>query len=150
MPQGYNSINTHARISARNPQALGCCDVCGFPYNRNNLRWQYQWAGMQLQNLRQLVCPTCYDVPNEQLRTIIIPPDPLPIIDPRPEPYSTEVTGWIITETGSAWLTEDGSAIILQENLTPPQIGGDPGTDVSPLLAQVRAEQAALALLYPP
>jgi len=34
-----------------------------------------------------LVCKSCLDVPQEQLRTIILPPDPVPISNPRPENY---------------------------------------------------------------
>jgi hypothetical protein len=34
-----------------------------------------------------LVCPSCLDRPNEQLRTITLPPDPVPIMNARPEYY---------------------------------------------------------------
>lgn len=41
-----------------------------------------------MQNLRILVCPDCYDKPQPNgQRTIIIPPDPLPIQNPRQDPY---------------------------------------------------------------
>jgi hypothetical protein len=53
-----------------------------------NLRWQYDWAGASLINKRILVCNTCYDEPQQQLRAIIIPADPTPIINPRVEPYA--------------------------------------------------------------
>jgi hypothetical protein len=53
-----------------------------------NLRWQYDWAGASLINKRILVCNTCYDTPQEQLRAIIIPADPVPIVNPRVEPYA--------------------------------------------------------------
>jgi hypothetical protein len=35
-----------------------------------------------------LVCETCYDTPQEQLRAIIVPADPVPIVNPRVEPYA--------------------------------------------------------------
>lgn len=38
-----------------------------------------------MQNLRILVCPKCYDLPNEQLRSILIPADPVPLQNPRPQ-----------------------------------------------------------------
>lgn len=129
MPQGYNSIQTHARISARKPEALSTCDCCGFVYQRNALKWEMQWMGMQLQRTGFLYCPKCLDQPNEQLRTIIIPPDPIPIIDPRPEPYSTEVTGWIITQDGQALLDQSGSALLTQSLLTPEEIAGPASAD---------------------
>jgi hypothetical protein len=43
---------------------------------------------MQLQNIKVLVCTvTCLDKPQEQFRTIILPPDPMPVLNARPEPY---------------------------------------------------------------
>jgi hypothetical protein len=34
------------------------------------------------------VCDTCYDEPQNQLRAIVLPADPVPIINPRVEPYA--------------------------------------------------------------
>lgn len=79
---------THASVSANNPQALGTCDRCGMVYQHNQLAFQYDWRGPRLQNLRILVCPTCLDEPQQNgQRTIIIPPDPIPILNPRPDPH---------------------------------------------------------------
>lgn len=50
-----------------------------------DLSWQYQWRGTKLQNIQLLVCQDCLDIPQEQLRVIIIPPDPIPISNARPE-----------------------------------------------------------------
>jgi hypothetical protein len=82
---GYIQARGRVRISARNPRAAATCDRCGCRYNHSDLRWQHQWGGSTLQNLRILVCDRCLDVPNPQLRVFIMPPDPLPIRDPRPE-----------------------------------------------------------------
>jgi len=77
-----------ARISQTNPEALGVCERCGFLYNHNELSWQFDWRGPKLQNLRQLVCESCNDKPQQNgQRTIIIPPDPIPIANARPENY---------------------------------------------------------------
>jgi hypothetical protein len=38
--------------------------------------------------LRILVCQSCMDKPQENIRTIVIPPDPLPVVNPRPEDYT--------------------------------------------------------------
>lgn len=76
-----------ARISRLNPRAKGVCDRCGFHYNLENLQWQYQWVGPRLQSLGALVCDTCLDVPQEQLRTIVLPPDPVAVKNARPENY---------------------------------------------------------------
>ena len=63
---------------------------------------------MQLQPLNYYVCRDCYDIPQPQLRTIIIPPDPLPVLNARPEPYTTEVPSYRATQTGDIRVTEDG------------------------------------------
>jgi hypothetical protein len=85
---GYASRSGRARTSSTNPQAHAICDRCAFRYNHVDLKWQYDWAGASLINKRILVCNTCYDTPQEQLRAIIIPADPVPIVNPRVEPYS--------------------------------------------------------------
>lgn len=77
-----------AQISARAPRATAICDRCGFFYNHDELQWQWDWLqGPRLFNLRILVCRTCLDVPQENGRTIVLPPDPVPILNPRPENY---------------------------------------------------------------
>lgn len=78
----------NAQISANAPRALGICDRCGFLYNHGDLQWQWDWQqGPRLFNLRILVCRDCLDIPQESGRTIVLPPDPVPINDPRPENY---------------------------------------------------------------
>lgn len=76
---------SRGRTNNSSPRALGICDRCGGLWNNIDLRWQYDWAGAQLQNKRVLVCPECYDIPNQQLRSILIPADPVPIQNPRPQ-----------------------------------------------------------------
>jgi hypothetical protein len=80
---GYASKFGRARVSAKNPQAFAICDRCGFGYNHVDLRWQFDYAGAAIINKRILVCNSCYDTPNEQLRAIILPADPVPIMNPR-------------------------------------------------------------------
>lgn len=85
--------SSRAWADMRHPEPWGICDRCGFRYLRSVLRWQYDWRGNQLQNLRLLVCAPCEDVPNEQQRPIIIGPDPVPVRDPRPDHYATQALG---------------------------------------------------------
>ena len=80
---GYASRSGRARTDARNPRAFAICDRCALWYNHYQLSWQYDWAGASLINKRILVCNTCYDTPQEQLRAIIVPADPVPIVNPR-------------------------------------------------------------------
>lgn len=76
-----------ARVDKRSPRAHAICDRCGFRYAHADLSWDVQWIGPRLQNLRFLVCPTCLDKPQEGLRTIVLPQDPVPIINARPENF---------------------------------------------------------------
>lgn len=84
----YASRSGRARTSARDPRAFAVCDRCAIWYNHHQLKWQYDWAGASLINKRILVCDTCYDEPQNQLRAIVLPADPMPIINPRTEPYA--------------------------------------------------------------
>lgn len=84
---GYASRSGRAQTSSRNPRAFAVCDRCAIWYNHDRLRWQYDWAGASMINKRLLVCNTCYDEPQEQLRAIVVPADPMPINQPRVEPY---------------------------------------------------------------
>jgi len=88
----YASQSGRAQTNPSNPRAFGVCDRCGIWYNHDNLNWQFDWAGASLINKRILVCNTCNDIPQEQLRTIIIPADPLPVSNPRTENFSTDET----------------------------------------------------------
>jgi hypothetical protein len=79
-----------ARVDPTNSAAFGICDRCGFLWNHKDLRWQHDWRGFQLTNLRILVCEPCLDVPQPQLKPRVLPPDPRPIENPRYEPYAID------------------------------------------------------------
>lgn len=96
-----------AKVSARNPRAFGICDRCGFLYNHVNLQWQYDWAGASLINKRILVCDECNDVPQSQLRAIVVPADPVPILNPRIQDYNTAESDYRITQ-GNTTNTQTG------------------------------------------
>ena len=94
---GYASLSGRARTSSRSPRAFGVCDRCGIWYNHYQLKWQMDWAGASLINKRILVCNTCYDTPQNQLRAIILPADPTPVVNPRTEPYEYDETNVRVT-----------------------------------------------------
>lgn len=80
-----------AEVDSRYPRAHAICDRCGFRFNHTQLRWQHDWRGPRMQNLRILVCQSCYDAPQQSgQRTILIPADPIPIMNARPEAYTTD------------------------------------------------------------
>lgn len=85
MPQG------RARVSTRHPQAKGECDRCSGWHNLKDMRRQYQWAGNKLVDTGLLVGADCYDIPQDQYRSIILPPDPRPVPNPRPSPNVTAI-----------------------------------------------------------
>ncbi len=69
--------------------------------NHYKMSWQHDWAGTRMQNLRILACENCLDAPSEAaLRTIVLPPDPPPVFNARPEPYPID-EGWVATFTAS-------------------------------------------------
>ena len=82
------SYSGRAEVDARYPRAHAICDRCGFRFNHYKLRWQNDWRGPRLQNLRILVCESCLDTPQQSgQRTILIPADPIPVMNARTEDY---------------------------------------------------------------
>ena len=79
-----------ATVNPDAPSAWATCDRCGLNYNLRALNWQYDWRGATLQNLRLLVCGRCLDEPSPWLRSVVLPPDPAPIFNARPEPYAID------------------------------------------------------------
>ena len=79
-----------ARTDASSPRAWATSDRSSFIGNHENLLWQKEWAGTGLINKRLLVYADEYDTPNRQLGTIVLPPDPLPVMNARPENYAID------------------------------------------------------------
>jgi hypothetical protein len=109
-----------ATISNGLATSWGTCDRCGKLRDYCDLAWQTQWSGFQLINLRLLCCTVhagggCIDLPNETLRAIVLPPDPIPIQNPRPGFYRVEEdqASQAMPPDGSKRIlfTEDGEAI---------------------------------------
>lgn len=94
---GYASKAGRAVANADSPRAFGVCDRCGLWTQHNRLRWQFDYRGRTLQNIRILVCETCLDEPQPQLKPRILPPDPLPILNARTEPYVYDETNNRVT-----------------------------------------------------
>jgi hypothetical protein len=96
---GSTSRYGRATINSTSPEALGICDRCGFLFNLRDLSWQFDWAGVTMINRQLRVCDRCRDLPQEQLRAIILPPDPPSVRDPRTEPFLVdEVNHLFITK----------------------------------------------------
>lgn len=77
------------------PSAQFQCDRCGCWASRNmEGQFQFDWRGPRLMNIQIFVCSRCLDEPFPFFRPIIIPADPLPIINPRPAQTDTGGVGW--------------------------------------------------------
>ena len=83
----------HAQVNPESPSCWATCARCGFNFNLKNLNWQYDWRGNALVNLQLLVCDKCLDTPSPWYRSIVLPPDPPPVINARPEPYAVDEAG---------------------------------------------------------
>lgn len=132
-----------ASVSSSNPRAFAICDRCGFLYNHIRLQWQYDYAGAGLINKRILVCNDCNDVPQAQLRAIILPADPVPIQNPRVQDYVAAETNYRITQGntvdpitglpipgGQTRITENNDTRVTQQTGEPPGgLNQEPGTD---------------------
>ena len=93
------ALRPHGRatVDSSNPRAWGHCERCYDLVNHSDLRWQMRYAGPQLINTNKLVCEHCLDIPNQQERTIVLTPDPVPIKNPRPGDRSV-LTTYIVTD----------------------------------------------------
>lgn len=118
-----------------NPSSLDAsaiCDRCGFRYNHSKLNWQYQWGGETLINLKLLVCDVCLDVPQEQFRTIILPADPVPVQDARPENFASIEASSRQTMENQYRTTEHDNLRATQQTGTINQLDNEPGASPYP------------------
>lgn len=101
-----------ARASLTNPRAWGSCDRCSFWYLRDELQWQFEWNARQLYNTRLLVCDICYDKPFLHHIAIVVPPDPVPVMNPRPDLYQ-------LMQDGPTNLMDQNQEVLLDTNGAP-------------------------------
>jgi hypothetical protein len=85
-----SNLNGFARVSRRAPSAFAICDTCGYQFNRTALVEQMEYFGNEIRKTGFLVCQrTCNDIPQPQISTPILPNDPYPVRNPRPELYQS-------------------------------------------------------------
>ena len=95
-------------------------------------------------NLRQLVCRRCNDIPQTQLRAVVLPPDPMPVMNPRVPNYqqattdirttsgqnTTDPTTGIPIPGTTMRITENDDYRVTQQTGEPPKgTNQKPGTD---------------------
>lgn len=81
-------IHGRARVDPQQSRAFAVCDYCGEWHNRIDLINQLEWFGDVLTDTGFRACPRCISKPQPQLKPVILPEDPVPIVDPRVEVYS--------------------------------------------------------------
>lgn len=97
------------------------CERCGFIWNQHRLSDQHDWRGPRLQNLNIFVCPDCIDEPQQNgQRAFRLPPDPVPVVNPSPDPNMIEGAGpqygpELVLNGGfyssDGWLLQNGALI---------------------------------------
>jgi hypothetical protein len=70
-----------------------------------------------LQNLRILVCNDCLDTPQEQLRAIVVPADPTPIVNARVQDFEVAETNFITTSAPTVYDPTTGIPIPSTTNI---------------------------------
>lgn len=111
-------MNKYVSIDRNHPTATANCDRCGFFYSHNKLKWQWEYRGTGLVNLNILVCSTCLDIPNPQLKVIVLPPDPVPIKNPRVFDRDAAMNDYRTTQTDEKRLTQDSNYRIKDDSGT--------------------------------
>lgn len=77
---------TQPRFDAHDPHGLAICDGCGFLIQHTHLREKMEYRGGSVPvgtGLR--VCASCDDVPQPYYRRLLLRPDPVPLLNPRPD-----------------------------------------------------------------
>jgi len=127
----------HVFVDQDSPQALGICDKTGFVFKRIDLIRQMEWRGNALTWTGFMVGKPYVDIPNEQLRPPILPPDPVPVKWPRTQKpsavyWANQTVPWsqlTVIDWASWDGTEDGTLAATEaERLAALQIGQEPPT----------------------
>lgn len=122
-----------AEVDPQKPRAWGTSDRNGHIGNLHKFQWQFEWRGTHLINTRAYIHEDELDIPQRQLGTLIIPPDPIPLINARPENYAIDEqpvsTRYTISPTGQPQsirviVTPPGQAMLSNRIVTTP--GGVP------------------------
>jgi hypothetical protein len=150
----WASQSGRARINARKPSAFAVCMRCGIWYNRVDLNFQWDWAGAQLQNKYLLVCSHCLDIPQEQLRAIVLPADPVPVYFPSVENFVQDETEYHTTSAAPVTDPITGIPVPAQtllvtencQNLTQQPSGAPAGLEAQAVMPWNGIGQYAVAL----
>lgn len=88
------------------------CSTCGLLWSQRSMQFQYDFQGGSAPINRQILrCPKCIDGLRYQAKLLIIPPDPPPLFNTRPENYVVDETTWIIDGTAEGGALPTGDII---------------------------------------
>lgn len=79
-----------AEVDPFSPRGWATSDRNGHVGNLERMQFQFEWRGSTVQNTRVLVHEDELDIPQRQLGTLFIPPDPPPLFGARPENYDID------------------------------------------------------------
>lgn len=81
-----------SRDARRGP--ITTCSTCGLLWSQSSMSFQYNFRGGNTPiNTQILRCPRCIDGLQWQAKLIVIPPDPPPFFNTRPETYAVDEAG---------------------------------------------------------
>ncbi len=127
---------------AQGPWAV--CDRCGLWYSHADLTWQYDFRGGSVPQARNLlVCRrTCLDDLNYNNMLLILPPDPPPQFNIRPEFFEVDEANWLRTESDDVITTQTG--VYIETSIPNPQ----DNAATAHLLSSILAPGGSVATAY--
>lgn len=139
----YRPHGRYVNVDENSPYALGICDKSGFVFRRIDMVKQMEWRGNALIWTGFIVGKPFVDTPNAQLKPPILPPDPVPVQNPRLQQPTTVIwsnqsipwslspvvnwVSWYGSEDGVPAATEPQRLAALEEEIQPPQSYGNSG-----------------------
>ncbi len=83
--QGKKTRN-QPTFDRKSPHGLAICDGCGFMVQHLELREKKDYRGGSVPvGLSLRVCASCDDVPQPYYSRLLLRPDPIPLMNPRPD-----------------------------------------------------------------
>lgn len=81
------------RFNAKNPEGLALCDGCSFLVNHVDLKKQMEYRGGAAPVWTgTMVCDRCLNVPQPYFQRQVLRPDPIPLVNPRPDIQAGAIT----------------------------------------------------------
>jgi len=137
-------------VDLNNPQPRGRCDRGGEIRPLNELRKEMVWVGERLQWNGWLVCDRHRDPPHPQDKPEVLPPDPVPVENPRPDIDAAKTRAMPVTSffktRGVSDTDMQPPVAVLESQSVAPVITPDP-TPSPGLTPPVAASSAGYATL---